>query len=343
MTNTNELVQLPDSPGGWPVTEIVSSCRSIFENREQIIGTLNAETASEAARRAKAIETYIADKQNKEHARWATRVLEAAIGAALGPVENGQRTDLQPSRACEGSEISKDDAMRFRTMHEYQDVWLAPDSCTRTCGARNRILKEIKAAKERTKPAPDSPTCTTADLYQLAESGRQFGCIYIDPPWLYENQATRASTGNHYGGMTVDELCDLPVRDLAAADSHLHLWITNGFLFEAPKLFNAWGFEFRSSFIWVKPQTGIGNYWRNSHEILLTAIRGNAKSFNDHSMKSWGQFDRTAHSAKPEQIRNLIERASAGPYLELFGRRLVEGWTVWGDQIERNLFNPEAA
>lgn len=188
--------------------------------------------------------------------------------------------------------------------------------------------------------APSETTCTTTDLYHLTT---RFGCIYADPPWLYDNQATRASTGNHYAGMSVEQLCELPIKDLAADDAHLHLWITNGFLFHAPKIFDAWGFEFRSSLIWVKPQIGIGNYWRNSHEFLLTAIRGNAKRFNDKSLRSWIEVDRGEHSQKPEQVRSMIERASPGPFLELFGRLPANGWTVWGNQIERNLFYGEAA
>jgi N6-adenosine-specific RNA methylase IME4 len=167
---------------------------------------------------------------------------------------------------------------------------------------------------------------------------QKYGCIYADPPWLYDNQGTRAATGKHYEGMTVEELCALPISELAEDDAHLHLWTTNAFLFECPRIFDAWGFEFRSSFVWVKGQMGIGNYWRNSHEILLTAIRGNAKRFNAHDIKSWIECDRGKHSGKPEQVRAMIERASGGPYLELFGRLPADGWTVWGDEIERNLF-----
>src|SRR4051812_29861732 len=111
-------------------------------------------------------------------------------------------------------------------------------------------------------------------------------------------------------GMTVDEICALPVRDLIRDDAHLHLWTTNGFLFECPRIFDAWGFEFKSSFIWVKPQIGLGNYWRNAHEFLLTAVRGNAKPFGDNSLVSWLECDRGAHSCKPEHVRSFIERAS---------------------------------
>ena len=205
------------------------------------------------------------------------------------------------------------------------------------------LLVEQRRAKNVVALRPSDATCTIADLDRLAESGRKFGTIYADPPWLYDNQGTRASTGNHYDGLTVEQLCALPVGDLVADDAHLHLWTTNGFLFDCPRIFDAWGFEFRSSFVWVKGQMGIGNYWRNSHEFLLTAIRGDAKRFNDHSIKSWLECDRGAHSAKPEQVRSYIERASPGPYLELFGRRSAPNWAVWGNQIERTIFDHDVA
>lgn len=160
-----------------------------------------------------------------------------------------------------------------------------------------------------------------------------YGCIYADPPWQYGNQGTRASTDNHYQTMTIADLCSMPVAELAADDSHLHLWTTNAFIREAFDVIDAWGFEYRSMFIWVKPQMGIGNYWRVSHEILLLGIRGNAKRFNDRSLKSWAEVERKKHSAKPDCIRQMIEKASNGPYLELFGRKQVAGWTVFGNQV----------
>lgn len=186
-------------------------------------------------------------------------------------------------------------------------------------------------------------TCTVADLAALAEQVRAgerapYGTIYADPPWQYDNQATRAATINHYCGMSVDELCALPVPSLVADAAHLHLWTTNAFLFECPRIFTAWGFEFKSSFVWVKRKIGIGNYWRNSHELMLTAVRGDAKRFDDHSLMSWLECDRGAHSAKPERVRSFIERAGPGPRLELFARQASTGWTAWGNQIERSLF-----
>jgi N6-adenosine-specific RNA methylase IME4 len=76
----------------------------------------------------------------------------------------------------------------------------------------------------------------------------------------------------------------------------------------------------------------MGNYWRNSHEFMLITTRGKAKRFNE--CPSGLHCNRGCHSAKPEQVRAMIERASDGSYVELFGRRQVPGWTVFGDQIE---------
>jgi N6-adenosine-specific RNA methylase IME4 len=208
-----------------------------------------------------------------------------------------------------------------------------------TAGAL-RLVKATAKEERRESIAAAAPEAT-GDLQALVAGGHKFGCIYADPPWKYGNQATRASTDNHYPTMDLDAIAALPISDLAADDAHLHLWTTNGFLFESKAILDAWGFEFRSTFIWCKPQMGIGNYWRNSHEILLTAIRGDAKRFNDRSLKSWETFDRGAHSAKPEKVREYIERASPRPRLELFGRRLADGWTVWGNQVSRTMFDQE--
>jgi len=185
------------------------------------------------------------------------------------------------------------------------------------------------------QPERTDGTCT--ELQELIDAGMRFGTIYADPPWRYNNQGTRASTDNHYAGdMSIDEICAMPIADLCAEKSHLHLWTTNAFLFECPKIFDAWGFEFKSTYIWAKPSFGIGNYWRNSHEIMLTAIKGGQTAIS-RSEKSWIECKRGPHSAKPEITRHSIERLSPGPYLELFGRSPRFGWTVFGNQIVEEL------
>ncbi len=192
----------------------------------------------------------------------------------------------------------------------------------------------LKLAQRLTVTATEPVEGVWQALPDLIAEGKQFGTIYADPPWQYDNRATRAAAEGEYANtLTLDEICSEPVPELAADDAHLHLWTTNGFLFEAKRVIDAWGFTYKSCFVWVKPQMGIGNYWRVSHEFLLLGVKGKATSFQVHGFKSWGEFDRTEHSRKPRHVREMIQEASPGPYLELYGRQQIPDWTVYGNQI----------
>ena len=176
-------------------------------------------------------------------------------------------------------------------------------------------------------------------LNELAEGGLQFSTVYADPPWQYSNSASRGAAVNHYSTMTVDEICNEPIDALVKEPAHLHLWTTNAFLRDAFDVIDAWGFEFKSCLIWIKPTIGMGNYWRVSHEFLLLGVRGSLP-FEDHTLRSWILQRRTIHSRKPWRVRQLIEQVSPGPYLELYGREEIPNsqWTVYGNQVERRLF-----
>lgn len=194
----------------------------------------------------------------------------------------------------------------------------------------------------RARPKINTANPTTrvaASLDELLSEGRRFGTIYLDPPWKYDNSGTRAAAEHHYGCMSVDELKQIPISALAARDAHLFLWVTHAHLPYGFELMTAWGFEYRSFYVWVKPRIGLGNYWRLAHETLLLGIRGDAKRFNIRNWRSWEEWPVGRHSAKPEPIRTKIEQSSPGPYLEVFGRRAAPGWTVVGNQIGHDLID----
>jgi len=206
--------------------------------------------------------------------------------------------------------------------------------------AVSTIVRKVKKQREAAETIDhDQPEELFDQIITDEESlyGRNFGCVYADPPWKYGNQGTRGSTDNHYPTMTVREICEMGVEEMVADNAQLHLWTTNAFLKDAFEVITSWGFEYRSCFVWVKPQMGMGNTWRVSHEFLLLGTRGNSKTFPEKNHRSWGEFPRRKHSEKPDEVREIIERVSPGPRLELFGRKQVEGWTVFGNQIERML------
>lgn len=183
----------------------------------------------------------------------------------------------------------------------------------------------------------DSDSCTISDLYSLIEQGKTFGTIYADPPWAYDNQASENATSRHYENMSIEEISSLPIKKLTNDKAHLHLWTTNNFVFECPEIIEAWGFEYKSILVWIKNGLGMGNYWRVTHEFLVTSVKG-SQTFLEHNHKSWIELRRGRHSSKPEEIVDKIEKVSPSPYLELFGRRERKNWTVWGNQIPKQAF-----
>lgn len=168
------------------------------------------------------------------------------------------------------------------------------------------------------------PPVTLAPLPEGA-----FRVIAADPPWQYDNKATRGAAEDHYSTMTIEELCALDVIDRAADDAHLYLWTTNGFLRESFDVLDAWGFSYKTCLTWVKPQMGLGNYFRSSTEHVLFGVRGKLATA-DRALMNWFQAPRGRHSKKPDSFYDLVERASPGPYLELFARRRRFGWEHWG-------------
>jgi N6-adenosine-specific RNA methylase IME4 len=142
----------------------------------------------------------------------------------------------------------------------------------------------------------------------------------------------------------VEDLKNLPVPELAAERCHLHLWtLPNSYHRIAYDVLEHWGFRVVSEFVWVKPSFGRGLYWRISHEILLTGVRSEFDHFDDRGLRSWIEAPRGRHSEKPGEVREMIERASPGPRLELFARKVVPGWFAWGHEISQPLADQTAA
>lgn len=170
------------------------------------------------------------------------------------------------------------------------------------------------------------------DLVEFASAGNRMGCIYIDPPWHVPGAVLP------YYSVSLEELRNLPIPELAAERCHLHFWtMANEYMFAARDIIHSWGFRVVSSFVWVKPSLGQGSYWRMSHEVMLTAVRGPEDRFDDSGLRSWIEAPRGRHSEKPEAVREMIERASPGPRLELFARKLTPGWFCWGHEIALSL------
>jgi N6-adenosine-specific RNA methylase IME4 len=164
----------------------------------------------------------------------------------------------------------------------------------------------------------------------------RFGLIYCDPPWRFAiTEFGNRAVENHYPTLSLDELVALPISSIAADDCVLFMWSPAAKLEEALQLVSRWGFAYRSGAVWVKNSIGMGYYFRNQHEHLLIATKGNPPIPRPGDrFSSVFNAVRTGHSHKPEQVYEMIEHMY--PYLtrvELFATQGRKGWIVWGNQV----------
>jgi N6-adenosine-specific RNA methylase IME4 len=267
--------------------------------------------ALEAHARVTAIETYLARKGQEAPAQEAARWLEIRVGELLGPASSTNGRPLPD--AVKAIHHSRRDEYRQMASNRSVVVPLLPCS-------RSVALKAIKRTTAADKPPVSHNGHTPTATYPT---------IVIDPPWRYDNIATRGAAEDHYPTMSLVELAALHIP--AADNAHLYLWTTNGFLRQAFDLIDAWQFTYKTCLTWTKPQIGMGNYFRNNTEHVLFAVRGRQPTLRN-DCPTWFQADRTRHSAKPESFYDIVETSSPGPWLEMFARRRRFGWATWGNE-----------
>jgi N6-adenosine-specific RNA methylase IME4 len=150
-----------------------------------------------------------------------------------------------------------------------------------------------------------------------------------------------------YKTMSMEEIAGLPVGCCAAEKSHLYMWCPNALLLEGLKIMQAWGFQYKTNIVWYKVRKdggpdgrGVGFYFRNVTELLLFGVKGRLRTLKPgRTQVNVVLARKQEHSRKPDEVYDLIERCSPGPFLELFARFRREGWKQWGDEIatyERN-------
>lgn len=145
----------------------------------------------------------------------------------------------------------------------------------------------------------------------------KYSVIYADPPWSYRDKALAGNRGAEckYPVMSLEDICKLPVKELAADDCVLFLWVTMPKLDEAFDVIKAWGFEYKTcAFTWVKQNKksdslfwGMGRWTRANAEVCLLATRGKPKRA-DAGVHSVIISHIEEHSKKPAETRDRINK-----------------------------------
>lgn len=199
-------------------------------------------------------------------------------------------------------------------------------------GAYKEVKRQEKAAAQESKREENYEK--VEKLESPLDAQGLFQTIVIDPPWDWGDEGDVNQFGRakpEYHTMPISEIESLPVNKIADDNCHLYLWVTNRSLPKAFRLIEAWGFRYITCLTWVKPSIGMGNYFRGSTEQVLFAVKGSQmlkrRDVGTHFEAKRGD----GHSAKPDEFYLLVESCSYGPYIDVFGRKERDGWTVWGE------------
>ena len=179
--------------------------------------------------------------------------------------------------------------------------------------------------------------------------GQKFSTVMADPPWRFANRTGKIAPEHkrlaRYPTLELEHICGLPVADHMTETAHCYLWVPNALLPEGLKVLESWGFSYKSNIVWHKVRKdggsdgrGVGFYFRNVTELILFGVRGKNARTLAPGRRQVNLFAtrKREHSRKPDEQYEIIESCSPGPYLELFGRGVRDGWTVWGNQADED-------
>lgn len=174
------------------------------------------------------------------------------------------------------------------------------------------------------------------------------GTVLADPPWQFVNRTGKVAPEHRrlgrYATMTLEDIQALPVADVAAAKSHLYLWVPNALILEGVEVMKRWGFTYKTNLVWHKIRKdggpdgrGVGFYFRNVTELVLFGVRGNLRTLPPgRTQVNFLATRKREHSRKPDEFYQIVESCSPGPYLELFARHSRKGWQCWGNEVDES-------
>jgi N6-adenosine-specific RNA methylase IME4 len=187
-------------------------------------------------------------------------------------------------------------------------------------------------------------TSTPAQAFLSEVRQRSYGTILADPPWQFSNRTGKMAPEHRrlsrYPTLMLQAIKAIPVAAVAAAQSHLYLWVPNALLREGLEVMEAWGFRYKTNLIWHKIRKdggpdgrGVGFYFRNTTEVVLFGVRGQLRTLTSgRTQVNIIKAQKREHSRKPDELYAIIEACSPGPFLELFARGQRVDWDQWGNE-----------
>ena len=237
-----------------------------------------------------------------------------------------------------------DTATPIATAQRWQTVATVPDEVFEQHIAEVKNAEaELTSASILRKAQELQRQARAAAMQQAPElPTAKYRVWYADPPWQYGNAGVITDNdaygraARHYPSMSIAELCAMgnAIKASCEPNAVLFMWVTSPLLEECFPVIKAWGFEYKTSFVWDKVGHNFGHYNSVRHELLLVCTRGSCTPDVPTLHDSVISIEKSrTHSEKPQEFREMIDSLYTwGKRIELFARTKVEGWDAWGNQ-----------
>jgi N6-adenosine-specific RNA methylase IME4 len=260
----------------------------------------------------------------------AARLLNVSERSVASAADVHRHGDAALVRAVEAGSVKVSIAASIATLPKQQQRELLTRMDSREVLRAARDIRAQVQAQRRNERFARLTAISSSPL----PTGQRYPVLLADPAHRFIRQESNGAAENHYATMSIEEICALPVADLATPDAILFLWTPAVLLLdEARRILDAWGFTYVTDIVWVKDKVGLGSWVRMRHEHLLIAIRGNMPTpATENRPPSVIEAPRREHSRKPDKVYALIDRMYPPPLprIELFARYAREGWACWG-------------
>lgn len=182
----------------------------------------------------------------------------------------------------------------------------------------------------------------------IYDTDKLYDIIYADPPWQYNDkmkmkgaQGMIRGAESFYNTMSLADIKNLPVNNIASNNAILFMWVTMPLLDKAFEVMESWGFKYKTcGFCWVKHtktgkiHLGMGHYTRGNAELCLIGLKSKKPTFLSRSISQIVESEVRKHSQKPDEVRTkIVELCGDVPRIELFARQNSDGWDCWGNEV----------
>lgn len=248
-------------------------------------------------------------------------------GAKLAPISDKGKTrdKIAAAVGVPRTTLAKAEAIVQAAEEQPEKFERLRDQMDRT-GNVHGAFKQLEKHRQAASIAAEPPPLPTGP----------FRVIVADPPWKYDVRADDVTHRSNlpYPEMSIEAICALPVRELAADDCVLWLWTTNAHMRESFAVLDAWGFASKTILTWAKQKFGAGHWLRGQTEHCHLAVRGKPTVLLTNQSTIL-HADTGEHSAKPEAFYDLVRALCPGSRLELFQRTQREGFVGHGNAVVR--------